>query len=84
MKQSTPLIIAAAVCGVGVLFWQLKKKRKMGVKLEDIKIPNDWTQIGEIEEIIIYPLKGGRRKVLTEAEGTKFGLRDRESGLLDR
>lgn len=86
--QPTIMLITATtvatIVGAGVMFWQQRKKRKSIVNLEDMVIPSDWNLIGEIGELIIYPLKGGKKKCLVEAEVTKYGLRDTESGLLDR
>lgn len=83
--QPTIILITATTIAtlVGAMLWQQRKKKKV-VKLEDMAIPSNWTQIGEIGGLMIYPLKGGKKKCLVEAEVTKFGLRDTESGLLDR
>lgn len=48
--------------------------------LDNVVVPKNWKQIGEVGELIMYPLKGGKRKCVTETEFTKIGLREMDSG----
>lgn len=36
--------------------------------------PTHWEEVGEVSQLIIYPLKSGRGVKVTEAEATRYGL----------
>ncbi|KAG0724910.1 Mitochondrial amidoxime-reducing component 1 [Chionoecetes opilio] len=36
--------------------------------------PTKWEEVGEVSELVIYPLKSGRGVKVTEAEATRYGL----------
>lgn len=75
--------IAAAVLLVGTMFWRQRKKSKFEESsLDKVIIPKNWKKVGEVGELIMYPLKGGKRKCITETEFTKIGLREMDSGKL--
>lgn len=73
--------IAAAGLLVGTMFWRQRKRNKFEESsLDNVVVPKNWKQIGEVGELIMYPLKGGKRKCVTETEFTKIGLREMDSG----
>ncbi|XP_046672219.1 mitochondrial amidoxime reducing component 2-like [Homalodisca vitripennis] len=88
MKQlESPVVIAAsvtlaAVIFAGVFFWRQKKKQTFFYSersLEEIEVPSKWTKVGEVSDLVIYPLKGAQKKHLEEAQFTERGLREMQS-----
>uniref|UniRef100_A0A1B6EZT9 MOSC domain-containing protein n=1 Tax=Cuerna arida TaxID=1464854 RepID=A0A1B6EZT9_9HEMI len=74
-------VTLAAVIFAGVFFWRQKKKQALYFErsLEEIEIPSKWTKVGEVSDLVIYPLKGAQRKHLEEAQFTERGLREMQS-----
>lgn len=61
-----------------ISFWWQRRKRKSynEIPTETIEIPTKWKQVGEVKDLVIYPLKGAKRKCVSEAECTKVGLKE--------
>lgn len=84
MKQTLEpprvVVIATTLAAIVISGFIYLKKRKSGRTqrevFEELKIPTKWKKVGEVGELILYPLKGARRKCLEEAEFTKIGLRE--------
>lgn len=82
----SPKALAAGIAvtvGTSVVVYLYYKR-----KIKD-RVPTEWTVVGKVENLFMYPLKSGKRIELTEAECTNkgfteipkfsgsFGLRDR-------
>lgn len=80
-RHSIIIGTVTAVVLLGAMVWrQRKRQHSEETSLDKIKLPKNWKKIGEVGELILYPLKGGKRKCLTETEFTKIGLREIDSG----
>ncbi|KAJ4441012.1 hypothetical protein ANN_10861 [Periplaneta americana] len=67
-RSSTSIALGAtAIAATIAAVWWHRVQRK--------KIPTKWRRVGEISELIFYPLKSGRGFELEEAECTELGLR---------
>jgi hypothetical protein len=80
--QSTTLLIGVAtvLLTAAVAWWHQRAQGKN-------KVPTKWRRVGEVREMIIYPLKSGTGVGLKEAHCTELGLReitDKTTELLDR
>lgn len=61
-----PFIVTAAFSTLG-FYWLLYRKRQ-------VRIPTKWKQVGKVEKIVMYPLKSGALRPLSEAKCTETGL----------
>ncbi|XP_069697221.1 mitochondrial amidoxime reducing component 2-like [Periplaneta americana] len=66
-SQTSIALGATAIAATIAAVWWHRVQRK--------KIPTKWRRVGEISELIFYPLKSGRGFELEEAECTELGLR---------
>lgn len=73
-KYSTYIAISVATAGgVAVLGYYLYKKSN--------KPPKIWKPVGTIAKLFVYPLKGGKRVELQQANCTKYGLQSADQSL---
>ena len=76
MKYTASLVLVTGLWGLYYLYQQTKKLSK-------------WVHVGYLDEIFIFPIKGGKGKSVTSAYlgplGLKSGLlRDREFMIVDK
>nr|XP_023024697.1 mitochondrial amidoxime-reducing component 1-like [Leptinotarsa decemlineata] len=73
VSSQSAIIIAAGVTAaftiLGTYFYQKRKRSK---------VPAEWTPVGKVKKMSIFPMKSGRRMEVQQAECTKRGLMECE------
>lgn len=66
----------ATVTAVTIALWRQSRHQKYHkLAIKDVVIPEKWIKIGEVKELVMYPLKGAMRMCIDQVECTKVGLR---------
>lgn len=62
------VLLVSTTSSIALFYIYFRKKKN--------NIPILWKQVGEIEKIIMYPIKSGRANEIKEANCTEEGLRE--------